>query len=63
MRKALDLKSPTCWDCATARGYEAKTAAFTVYTDQCANCEKVTGVSTADDYCRPGAPRHAEDWD
>ena len=55
------LKSPTCLDCARERGLVGVTPYMTVNKDKCANCGKVTTVSTAWDWKLPGESRR--EWD
>lgn len=57
------LKSPTCYDCAIKAGWKARTEVFTISQGICANCAKETGVSTNDDYYKPGQKNKFVIWD
>lgn len=60
---AKGLQSPTCRGCAEAAGMEAKTSCMTMYMGECANCLQRKGVSTVDDWKKPGTRTHPMDWD
>ena len=44
------LKSPTCRECARARGLRVPGDVHTVHEGVCANCGAVTAVSTSSDW-------------
>lgn len=50
----MTLKSPTCRDCARARGLVVPGEVHTVWTDRCANCGEERLVSAASDWRPPG---------
>ena len=51
---AEELLSPTCGDCARAKGYVPVAPWATMYGAECANCHEQRAVSTADDWKLPG---------
>jgi len=58
-----ELKSPTCADCAKARGLMVPGSVHTVSMGRCANCDRDKPVSPASDWRRPGERIHPEEWD
>ena len=58
-----ELKSPTCRDCALARGLRVPGDIHTVSHGKCANCGAEGPVSPASDWRRPGERVPAEAWD
>jgi hypothetical protein len=52
-----ELKSPTCRECARARGLRVPGDVHTVWEGVCANCGAVTAVAPASDW-RPVGTRH-----
>lgn len=57
------LKSPTCRECAMARGLRVPGDIHTVSEGVCANCGAEGPVSSASDWHRPGERVHPEAWD
>jgi hypothetical protein len=58
-----ELKSPTCRDCARARGLRVPGDVHTIWRGICANCEREADVSPASDWRNPGAYVPPEAWD
>ena len=56
-------KSPTCRDCAMAKGLRVPDEIHTVWQGECANCGKDAPVSPAGDWHKPGARVPSEAWD
>lgn len=50
----MELKSPTCTNCARCHGLVAVTSCFTVQEAKCANCGEVKYVSSVSDWKKPG---------
>lgn len=57
------LKSPTCRDCAMARGLRVPGDIHTVWEGECANCGEAKPVSPASDWRKPGETVPSEAWD
>lgn len=57
------LKSPTCRDCARARGLRVPGDVHTVWQGRCANCGRETAVAPAEDWRRPGERVPLAAWD
>lgn len=51
-----ELKSPTCRDCALARGLHVPGDIHTIWEGVCANCGETKAVAPASDWRKPGAP-------
>lgn len=58
-----ELKSPTCRDCAHARGLRVPGAIHTVWDGECANCGTVGPVAPASDWRKPGERVHPDALD
>jgi len=57
------LKSPTCRDCAHARGLRVDGDVHTVWEGECANCGRVGPVAPASDWRKPGERVPPGAWD
>ena len=58
-----ELKSPTCGDCAKARGLVVPGDVHTIWQGECANCGEIGPVSPAGDWRKPDERFHSWAWD
>lgn len=58
-----ELKSPTCGDCARARGLQVRGDVHTIYEGECANCNRPSLSRPRATGASPGKSIHHLAWD